>query len=544
MAADVAADSQVNTVKHEKLSASQVTYLPKRTLTVGDKVGRYLILSTLGTGGMGIVFAAYDPQLDRKVALKLLRTGLQLPTKDAQKRLRREAQAIAQLSHPNVVQVYDVGMTDDDELYIAMEFVEGDTLSQWLKAYPRSWREIVDVYLQAGKGLVAAHGSGLLHRDFKPDNVLVGGDGRVRVTDFGLARSIMALEEESGRGDASQLANISSSLTATGTVLGTPRYMPPEQLRGPDIDARADQFSYAVALYESLYGQHPLPGGTSVSMLEQGEKALPVPEKTKIPTTISRAVLRGLERDRTRRYPTMALLLSDLVPAAPRQPLRWIAASVIAVAVVGVATAYALRPPPPPVETPLEQDTRAALIEKINQLNREKQDILDELRKMKELSAQQKQDFQTKLGAADAEIQQLQDQLIDIPSRPRIVVKTPEQVAEDVHARDTLAALNAVSFNGCFLEWGSRPDDLGKERLQATLELAVTVDELGAVARAEVTGDPSPSLRQCMADAVKRAPYPKGTELLDLAMTVDWKPDAQQRASRIVAHRPVARLDL
>ncbi|MBA3462537.1 MAG: serine/threonine protein kinase, partial [Deltaproteobacteria bacterium] len=255
LAQDAATDSNVETVKHERPSPSQVTELPKRT--IGDRVGRYLILSTLGTGGMGVVFSAYDPQLDRKVALKLLRSGLQLATKDAQKRLRREAQAIAQLSHPNVVGVYDVG-TDGGDLYIAMELVEGETLGQWLRSYPRTWREIIDVFLQAAKGLVAAHGVGLLHRDFKPDNVLVGGDGRVRVTDFGLARSLLVLDEESARGQTTPHlpAALSSSLTATGTVLGTPRYMPPEQLTGPDIDARADQFSFCVALYEALYGTH------------------------------------------------------------------------------------------------------------------------------------------------------------------------------------------------------------------------------------------------------------------------------------------------
>src|SRR4051812_24934135 len=141
LAQDAATDSNLETVKHEKASPSQVTELPKRT--IGDRVGRYLILSTLGTGGMGVVFAAYDPQLDRKVALKLLRSGLQLATKDAQKRLKREAQAIAQLSHPNVVGVYDVGSTEEGDLYIAMEFVEGETVTQWLRSYPRTWREIV-----------------------------------------------------------------------------------------------------------------------------------------------------------------------------------------------------------------------------------------------------------------------------------------------------------------------------------------------------------------------------------------------------------------
>src|SRR5947207_8982733 len=144
---------------------------------------------------MGVVFAAYDPQLDRKVALKLLRANLGANAKDARARLKREAQAIAQLNHPNVVGVYDVGTTDDGDVYIAMEFVEGDTLTTWLKRWPRTWREILEIFHQAARGLLAAHGVGLLHRDFKPDNVLVGGDGRVRVTDFGLARSVLAPDD-------------------------------------------------------------------------------------------------------------------------------------------------------------------------------------------------------------------------------------------------------------------------------------------------------------------------------------------------------------
>src|SRR5262249_21752775 len=138
-----------------------------------------------------------------KVALKVLRANLGANAKEARTRLKREAQAIAQLNHPNVVGVYDVGTTDNgDDVYIAMEFVEGDTLTTWLKCWPRTWREILEVFHQAARGLMAAHSVGLLHRDFKPDNVLVGGDGRVRVTDFGLARSLFGLED-SGRGATS-----------------------------------------------------------------------------------------------------------------------------------------------------------------------------------------------------------------------------------------------------------------------------------------------------------------------------------------------------
>src|SRR5262245_6772827 len=231
-----------------------------------------------------------------------------MSTRDARSRLRREAQAIAQLSHPNVVSIYDVGATEDGALYIAMEFVEGDTLTSWLRSYPRTWREILDVFRQAARGLIAAHGVGLLHRDFKPDNVLVRGDGRVRVTDFGLARSVLLPEEVSQVKPVGPTA-LDVALTATGTVLGTPRYMPPEQLTGPDLDARSDQFSFCVALYEALYGRHPLRGGTSVAMLDHGERAAAPPGGSKVPPAIGHAVLRGLERDRARRFPSMGALI-------------------------------------------------------------------------------------------------------------------------------------------------------------------------------------------------------------------------------------------
>src|SRR4051812_39700021 len=304
------ADSNALTHKHEKIEDSQVVKRP--TLSVGDRVGRYLVLSSIGAGGMGVVFAAYDPQLDRKVALKLLRANLAgANAKEARTRLKREAQAIAQLNHPNVVGVYDVGTTDDGDVYIAMEFVEGDTLTSWLKKWPRTWREILEVFHQAARGLAAAHTVGLLHRDFKPDNVLVGGDGRVRVTDFGLARSVLG-PDEGVRTQGSNASALHADLTATGTVLGTPRYMPPEQLTGPAIDARSDQFSFCVALYEALFNTHPLEGATSVAMLETGARAALPPEGTRVPPAIAKAVMRGLERDRAKRFPTMASLMHEL----------------------------------------------------------------------------------------------------------------------------------------------------------------------------------------------------------------------------------------
>jgi serine/threonine protein kinase len=171
---------------------------PEAQLRPGEQVGRYIVLSTLGSGGMSVVFLAYDPELDRKVALKLMRSG-GLGTL-GRARLQREAQALARLSHPNVVPVYDVGQ-HGDETFMAMEHVEGETLRRWLKQ-PRTWREIVAVLVEAGRGLAAAHAAGIVHRDFKPDNVLIGKDGRVRVVDFGLARDVAGLDGTMSSSDA------------------------------------------------------------------------------------------------------------------------------------------------------------------------------------------------------------------------------------------------------------------------------------------------------------------------------------------------------
>ena len=544
MAQDVAADSNIQTVPHEKLSLSQVTHLPKKVLTVGDRVGRYLILSTLGTGGMGVVFSAYDPQLDRKVALKLLRSGLQLATKDAQKRLRREAQAIAQLSHPNVVAVYDVGTTDDGDLYIAMEFVEGDTLTSWLRNYPRTWREIVDVFLQAGKGLVAAHGVGLLHRDFKPDHVLVGGDGRVRVTDFGLARSLLLLEEESGRGATPHLPmGVNASLTATGTVLGTPRYMAPEQLMGPDIDARADQFSFCVALFEALYGVHPLPGATSVSMLENNDKALAPPEGSKIPVSVGRAVSRGLEKDRGKRWPTMAQLLAELVPLPVRSPVRYAIAGALALAVVAISTAAVMAKQDRPGNP--QPDDRDWLFQQLNDLkaqinvlNRERSKLLDQLAAQPEELKQ----LRGELAKKDTEIAKLVEKIDEVTSQAKQPVTLPTLTTS--HGQQIIRAISDIDFDACFVEWAERRDDAGKPHTEARMRIDLTVEEDGQVRDAEASGDPSPSLRICLEEAIKRMPYPRGTEITDLRVTVEWTPNRWNRAARITGRRAIPRVDI
>ncbi|MCA9713588.1 MAG: serine/threonine protein kinase, partial [Myxococcales bacterium] len=205
-----------------------------RSLERGAVVGRYVVLSELGSGAMGIVYAAYDPELDRKVALKLVRTtsGRRGGDEEQRTRLLREAQALAKLNHPNVVSVHDVG-TLEGRVWIAMEYVHGQTLDAW-GATPRPWREVLEVMRRAGEGLAAAHDAGLLHRDFKPQNVMLGHDGRVRVMDFGLARSRRgdeddAVEDAPTRGGDDPLASRESALardvTRAGAMMGTPAYM-------------------------------------------------------------------------------------------------------------------------------------------------------------------------------------------------------------------------------------------------------------------------------------------------------------------------------
>ncbi len=229
-------------------------------------IGRYLVLEVLGSGGMGVVIAAYDPALDRKVALKLLHT-LRRENTGLRLRMEREARAMAKLSHPNVVTVHEVGEHDGD-VFLVMEFIKGKDLRRWLVDRPADWRGVLEVFLQAGQGLAAAHRAGLIHRDFKPDNVFVGDDGRVRVGDFGLVRGWDALHDEAAvtqphhESDTPGLA-----LTLTGEILGTPAYMAPEQFSGQPADARTDQFAFCVALWEAMYGRRPFAGSSLAELI-------------------------------------------------------------------------------------------------------------------------------------------------------------------------------------------------------------------------------------------------------------------------------------
>ncbi|MEX1366084.1 MAG: protein kinase [Nannocystaceae bacterium] len=302
-------------------------------------IGRFEQLESIGAGGMGVVYRGRDPTLDREVALKLLHPKLVDDERD-RARLLREAQALARLSHPNVVQLYEVG-EHDDGLFLAMEYVPGVPLSRWQRDPERSWAERVEVYAQAGRGLAAAHEAGLVHRDFKPSNVLVGSDGRVRVADFGLAQGLgMVADSERSSGSTTGASGRGGSgggsLTRTGAVVGTPAYMSPEQRRREPIDARSDQFSFCVALWESVFGERPGPDATADAL---GLQALVDTPAAAMPKAAARRLLqvlaRGVRQQPDERWPSMAELLEALATLESRGR-GWGPVSLVALGGLGV----------------------------------------------------------------------------------------------------------------------------------------------------------------------------------------------------------------
>ncbi|WP_426745010.1 tetratricopeptide repeat protein [Myxococcus faecalis] len=329
----------------ESVAASADAGMPR--LERGARVGHYEVLEHVGLGAMGVVFAANDPRLHRKVALKLLRSDWvkEGGAEDARERLWREARALARLSHPHVVAVHDVGV-HGESLFIAMDFVEGTTLRRWLRAEPRRWTEVLGRFLQAGEGLAAAHARGLVHRDFKPDNVLVGVDGRVRVTDFGLAR--LTQTSLPGGVESAVLDGASSgdagTVTQPGALLGTPAYMAPEQLEGRPADARSDQFSFCVALHEGLYGRRPFEASSRAALVQAIRAGPPVSSgEARVPARIRRAVLRGLSADPTARHPSMEALLAALTHRPRWERWRMAAVWAGAATLAGVGAGFWLR---------------------------------------------------------------------------------------------------------------------------------------------------------------------------------------------------------
>lgn len=323
---------------------------PPGALSPGTRIGRYLVLGPLGRGAMGVVYAAYDPELDRKVAIKLIAPSLldSGRLEEFKVRLSREAQAMARLTHPNVIAVHDAG-TFGDQVFVTMDLLAGaTTLRDWASAAPRTWREVRALYLEAGKGLVAAHRAGLIHRDFKPDNVLVGADGRVCVTDLGLARPVTAdggvpvpIPAEGGPISVTPpgLTSLTAPVTEAGAVLGTPGYMAPEQLLWPErVGARTDQFGFCAALWEGVYGSRPFSGATLAELARailDGEPQAPA-DPAAAPAWLRKVLLRGLSAKLEDRYSSMEELLAELARDPDLRRRRWMLRSAPVLAGVAV----------------------------------------------------------------------------------------------------------------------------------------------------------------------------------------------------------------
>ncbi|MBL8940393.1 MAG: protein kinase, partial [Archangium sp.] len=309
----VAAAVRAGAITDESGEAGNAEPLPIRFLPQGTLVGRFVVLHRLGAGAMGVVYAAYDPQLDRRLALKFLYD-------ESSSRLLDEARALARLSHPHVTVVHDVGVYGLHP-FLALEFIPGMTLGMWRRALPRSLDEKLDLLRQAGRGLAAAHAAGLAHRDFKPGNVLVAGQ-RAWVTDFGLGGPLVA--------------------EAQAALVGTPAYMAPEQLDGRLGDARSDQFSFCVTAWELLFGARPF-DGDSLPQLKASQQVTPTTPSRDVPARLVEALQRGLARDPSLRHPTMEHLLAALEPARHRP--RWLLAAA-ALVLVTFGVGWLERPQP------------------------------------------------------------------------------------------------------------------------------------------------------------------------------------------------------
>ncbi|WAS92929.1 serine/threonine-protein kinase [Nannocystis punicea] len=305
------------------------------------KIGRFTVLDRLGEGGMGVVYTAYDDKLDRKVAVKVLRGEATRGDDTGRRRLMREAQAMARLSHPNIVTVHEVG-DYEDQVFVAMEFVRGMSLDAWMRRRDRSWREVLAVFVQAGRGLQAAHAASIIHRDFKPHNVLVGDDGSVKVLDFGLARAAehagsdeLAITTQSGESAGHALM---VPLTQTGAIMGTPAYMAPEQHEGRPASAASDQFAFCISLYEGVYRRHPFSTDSLASLIGDAilGRVAPPPAGSGVPSRIYKTLQRGLSVATERRFASMAELLAEL-ERDPEARRRRVFASTAFAGLVGAA---------------------------------------------------------------------------------------------------------------------------------------------------------------------------------------------------------------
>jgi Tol biopolymer transport system component len=314
-------------------------------LSAGAKLGNFEIVELLGRGGMGEVWRARDVRLKRDVAIKVLLADL-VRDPDRIARFEREARAASSLNHPNIVAVYDIGC-DNGTYWIAAELVRGDTLRRAIGAGPLPVPKAIEIATQVAAGLAAAHAAGLVHRDLKPDNLMVTRDGQVKILDFGLAKQLRPAPDSSTIG-----------LTDEGMVLGTARYMSPEQVRGEAADHRSDLFSFGVVLYEMLSGKRAFAGDSSVEVMNAILKEEPPELPASVPPALDRIVRRCLEKEPARRFQSAADLAFALEPSSPSLPvaaapkrrtgLKWAALAPACVAALGAVFFWLSRPLPPP----------------------------------------------------------------------------------------------------------------------------------------------------------------------------------------------------
>jgi serine/threonine protein kinase len=309
----------------------------------GDRIARYIVMRQLGHGGMGIVYGAIDPELGRRVAIKLVRSTA---GQHYGARLRREALALARLDHPNIVSIYDIGVTRRGT-FVAMEYVRGLSVRKWLRESPRPWQEILRVFVEAGRGLAAAHAAGLVHRDFKPSNVMITREGRAKVLDFGLARGTPSDDPWLCSGAESLLCR---RMTKADTIVGTTGYMSPEQLLGSEVGPLSDQFSFSVALFEALHGERPWDGKDPIDQARaytQGRRTAVKPRRD-VPAAVRATIERGMSLQPSDRFPSMLALLEALT-TPPRRRLRTVLSvlALLGTAWVGASLGAWARADPP-----------------------------------------------------------------------------------------------------------------------------------------------------------------------------------------------------
>jgi serine/threonine protein kinase len=311
---------------------------------IGQTIGQYRIEEKLGEGGMGVVYRALDTKLNRPAAIKFL-SG-HLLEGNAVRRFQREAQLASSLNHPHILTVYDTGECNGQH-YIATEFVDAGTLRSWAKAERRSGKQILDLLIGVADGLASAHGAGIVHRDVKPENVLVAKNGYAKLADFGLAKLAEGTEGDPNR-------TLTEQQTLPGSIVGTLPYMSPEQVSGQALDARTDIFSFGVVLYELLCGHRPFTGGTHLMVLQSILHHHPEPLSDDVPLPVRMAIEKALEKDPAERYQTMGDLVVDLKRAARIRTVqasslpavsgkrRWLAAVAVMFALIAGASLWQL----------------------------------------------------------------------------------------------------------------------------------------------------------------------------------------------------------